>query len=91
MVLNVKGCTMLTENEKLLLNNIAQNEYTDGQRGPGVWVWCNALTYSPNKIPAASVPGIMASLVKKGLAETDGEVCCLSEAGFAAWKEIHPD
>ena len=79
---------MLTDNEKLLLDNIAQSEYTNGDRGPWVLVWCNALDYSPNKIPSISVPGIMASLVKKGLAQTDGECCCLTVEGFDVWESL---
>lgn len=80
---------MLTENEKLLLDNIIRNEYTSGRRGPNVHTWADCLDYSPNRIPSKSVPGIMASLSKKGLAQTDGEVCFATEAGFAAWKVLN--
>lgn len=78
----------LTKNEMLLLDNIAQNEYLGGRCGPNQFVWCNCLDYSPNQISTRSIPGIMASLVKKELVKTDGEVCCLTEEGFKTWQTI---
>lgn len=73
--------TTLTENERALLIAIRNNEFQDGMNPVNnpiwvdcVWGWEGSTKY----------PGTMASLVKKGLAKTDGETCSITQAGFDA-------
>lgn len=71
----------VTENELDLLRAIRDSEYHDG-RDPvddDVWVDCLHGWSDTRKFP-----GTMASLIKKGLARTDGECCSLTQAGFDA-------
>jgi len=43
-------------------------------------------------LSSTSIPGVMASLVKKGLADSNGETCCLEKAGLNYYlEEIHDD
>ena len=56
----------LTENEKLMIENIINNEYDSGLNNV---VWVFAVQYSHNEFPMGSYKGILGSLVKKGLIE----------------------
>lgn len=84
----------ITDMERKLLTNIARNEYTpvngaEPATNDDVYaVWSNCLDCGPHKIAATSIPGILSSLVKKGLADSDGEQVSLTDAGFAAYKLI---
>jgi hypothetical protein len=65
----------ITENEKGLLIAIVTSEYGDWATDP---VWVNCLWgWSETR----KFPGVMASLVRKSLAKSDGECCCLTDAG----------
>ena len=77
----------ITTSERLLLDNIARNQYTDGQLGPNVLVWSDCLDFGPQQIAKTSIPGILASLINKGLALSDGEVTALTEEGYEMWKQ----
>lgn len=74
--------TSITDNERALLTAIRDNELHDGADRVNGWVYvddcCAAF--------GTSAGGIMASLEKKGLASTDGECCCIRQAGFDAIK-----
>lgn len=89
----VVGSVKVTVNEGRLLTNIARNLMT-GLNGAEptcadeAQCWANQLNDGPFNIPDRSLPGLMASLVKKGLAITNGEGCELTEAGFAAYKAL---
>ena len=86
----------ITEKEKTVLQLIAQNELNpyNGDVPPtaeDTSTWCNCIDagfiYEDMTSPVlASIPGIVASLVKKGLVYTNGESIEHSEAGFAIWK-----
>jgi len=77
----------LTANEMEALKAIFECEYHDGcapeQRiNNAVYVWaCNPFRSQ------RSFSGTMASLSKKGLANTDGECCWITRAGFEALRE----
>jgi hypothetical protein len=88
----------LTELEAKLLRNIALNDYQPLNGGePKLFsqtsaVWSNCLDCGPETIAKKSIPGIVASLVKKGLvwtmdAGTDSTIA-LTEAGFNAYKAL---
>ena len=85
----------VTANEGRLLTNIARNLMT-GLNGAepncaaDTACWANQLNDGPFNISERSLPGLMASLVKKGLATTNGEGCELTEAGFAVYKALPP-
>jgi len=75
----------ITDNEKKMLNAIVSNEYAHeaGADMIGVPVWSEAACESFG----TSAGGVMASLVKKGLAGTmenpgDGDVCWITREGF---------
>jgi hypothetical protein len=87
----------ITEKETKMLRNIAENDYANGR--PGTWVWADCLDCGPEYLPVTSHGGIIASLSKKGLAESDGSGWChidhrdqtcvrLTEAGLAAWQAL---
>jgi hypothetical protein len=84
----------ITDKEQALLINIAENDFAPSNGGkPATFeecgeVWANCLDCGPNIIAPRSIPGIMASLVAKGLATTDGEGVRLTRAGFEAYKAI---
>ena len=72
--------TTITANETQLLTAIRDSEYHDGRDpiGDPIWVDCACEGFG------RSAGGIMASLVRKGLADTDGECCWITEEGMAA-------
>lgn len=84
--------TNLTANEAAVLHNIATNDFaplngdrptTFAETGP---VWSNCL----GGVPSGSIPGVVASLSKKGLVTCSGgrgdeATVSLTEEGFAAW------
>lgn len=84
-----------TDLERKLIRNIAENEYAPGNGArPTTFaecgaVWSNCLECGPEAIAKASLPGALASLVKKGLAWQEGRgkeaTTCLTEAGFATY------
>jgi len=72
---------LVTSGELSLLRAIRDSEFHDGQHPVGNYVWVDCLDgWSDTR----KFPGTMASLVKKGLAKTDGEACALTQAGFDA-------
>jgi hypothetical protein len=69
----------LTDSEKKLIKAIGHSEFGNGQictKDNPAWVDC-IWGFEGKRLFA----GVMASLSKKGLAETDGECCWLTEAG----------
>lgn len=70
----------MTNKEAKLLSQIITSEYHDGMAVVGHPVWvdcvCDGL--------GASAGGVMASLVAKGWAQTDGEACWVTQAGLLA-------
>jgi len=92
----------ITEKEKTLIMMIARNEYNSANYGVPEDIsetntWCNCLDASfvydhMENLSSTSIPGVMASLVKKGLADSNGETCCLEKAGLNYYlEEIHDD
>ncbi len=51
-------------------------------------VWRDCLDQGPETIAPTSLPGLVASLTKKGLATTNGESVGLTPAGFAAYQSV---
>jgi hypothetical protein len=51
-------------------------------------VWSNCLDQGPETIKPTSVPGLVASLTKKGLATANGESVGLTAAGLAAYRSL---
>jgi hypothetical protein len=91
-----------TKKEKTVLQLIAQNEmnamnYGVPEIADDTFTWCNCIDagyiYEHMTHPSLkSIPGTVASLVKKGLLVTNGETIGHSEIGFALWKsEIYID
>ena len=91
-----------TKKEKTVLQLIAQNEYNTMNYGvpessDETVTWCNCIDaghiYDDMEFPSSSsLPGIVASLVKKGLINTNGETIAHTDAGFAYWKsEVYRD
>lgn len=96
VVVGASACPVkVTAGESRLLTNIARNLMT-GLNGAeptcaaDTACWANQLNDGPHRIPERSLPGLMTSLVKKGLATTNGEGCELTEAGFVAYKALPP-
>ena len=74
---------MTTQKEKDLLGAIRDSEYHNGQDPIGNPVWVSVLHFKGGlPFQAAAMGGIMASLVKKGLAATDGETCAITAQGM---------
>ena len=51
-------------------------------------VWRDCLDQGPETITPTSLPGLVASLTRKGLATTNGESVGLTPAGFAAYQSV---
>ena len=92
--------TSITLKEARMLRNIAENDYANGE--PSAWVWADCLDCGPEELNPASRGGLIASLIKKGLAHSDhagwckvdkrDQTCvCLSEAGLEAWRAMGYD
>ena len=74
----------MTKNEKELLRAIIESENQDSDdviENP-IWVGCWDTSLSTQ-----SIPGVMASLSKKGFVETDGETCYITQTGFQNYVE----
>jgi hypothetical protein len=84
----------LTRGERKLLVNIARNLMTPVNGAEPTTldeagsVWSNCLDQGPETIKPASLPGLVASLTKKGLASSNGESVGLTPAGFAAYQSL---
>ena len=84
----------LTRGERKLLVNIARNLMTpvNGAEPKTLdkagCVWRDCLDQGPETIKPASLPGLVASLTKKGLASANGESVGLTPAGFAAYQSL---
>jgi hypothetical protein len=84
----------LTRGERQLLVNIARNLMTPVNGAEPTTldeagsVWSNCLDQGPETIKPASLPGLVASLTKKGLATTNGESVGLTAAGLAAYRSL---
>lgn len=75
----------LTSNERELLIAIRDNEFHDGNHPVNEYVWVDCIWGWEG---TSKYAGTMASLVKKQLAKTDGECCCITQAGFDAVREV---
>ena len=71
--------TKTTENELSLMIAIVENEYSNSLYDV---VWLHSLTINMDK---QSLPGIIGSLVKKGLVFSDGDHISLSELGVSVY------
>ena len=84
----------LTRGERKLLVNIARNLMTPVNGAEPATlddagsVWRDCLDQGPETIKPASLPGLVASLTKKGLATANGESIGLTSLGFAAWQSL---
>ena len=84
----------LTRGERKLLVNIARNLMTPVNGAEPATldeagsVWRDCLDQGPETIEAKSLPGLVASLTKKGLATTNGESVGLTPLGFAAYQSV---
>ena len=83
----------LTELEKDVLIAIATNEFCDE---PGDWAWSYSIHYKCTMTTQKQLPGVISSLIKKGLAEHDdagGEGDCvrLTKKGIEAFKTVTSD
>jgi hypothetical protein len=84
----------LTRGERQLLVNIARNLMTpvNGAEPTSLdeagSVWRDCLDQGPETIKPTSLPGLVASLTKKGLATTNGESVGLTTLGFAAYQSV---
>lgn len=93
----------ITAKEKTVLQLIAQNEYNSANYGipeshMETVTWCNCIDvgyiYDDMEYPSQrSIPGIVASLVKKGLVDSNGETVGHTPLGFQTWKSeiLRPD
>lgn len=84
----------LTDKEVKMLQNIAWNDFMDGVFEADNPVWSNCLDQGPNGAftNAASFGGIVVSLVKKGLVDSDGDgkdgCVWLTEAGLEMARQV---
>jgi hypothetical protein len=84
----------LTRGERQLLVNIARNLMTPVNGAEPATldeagsVWRDCLDQGPETIASTSLPGLVASLTKKGLATTNGESVGLTAAGLAAYRSV---
>ncbi len=84
----------LTRGERQLLVNIARNLMTpvNGAEPKTLdeagSVWRDCLDQGPETITPTSLPGLVASLTKKGLATANGESVGLTSLGFAAYQSV---
>jgi hypothetical protein len=76
-----------TDKELDLLKAIYNSDYHDGRDplGSSVWVHHGLARSFPH--PATSLPGVMASLSRKGHVFTDGVICYLTESGVSIVQE----
>jgi hypothetical protein len=74
----------ITEKEAAMLRNIAENDYANGD--PSAWVWADCLECGPEHLPVASHGGLIASLSKKNLVDSDEGCVALTEQGLSAWR-----
>jgi len=86
----------LTETEKKMLENIARSHYSESNGGEWKaydYVWADCLDQHPHPFKTTSVGGLVGSLVKKGLVESDGlkpaEACvCLTHTGVEIYNNM---
>ena len=80
---------MTFHTRETILRAIRDDQYTDGDAGPGidVWRWSVMMTLHDAGIPAASRGGLVAALVKQGLVRASGAgedaTLALTPEGFA--------
>jgi hypothetical protein len=84
----------VTELEKKILENIARNYMSSANGGmpekaadTSCWVDC-ICDQGIHQIEPRQIPGVVSSLVKKGLVRTDGTVCGLTEVGLDTYKSF---
>ena len=70
----------ITENEKDVLEAFVEDDFISdfGWESPEAVCWVEAL---PHGLKPSTFSGVMGSLAKKGLIETDGEAMSLTDAG----------
>jgi hypothetical protein len=84
----------LTENEKKMLDNIVHNNFACGECRAHDSVWAYCLDEGPHGefVPRKSFCGIVSSLVKKGLAYSQGKgkdtTVSLTDLGVKEYKEL---
>jgi hypothetical protein len=84
--------------EAIVLHHIAYNLYQPGNgRRPETFgdtsaIWSNAITDSNSleTVRSKSLPGVVTSLSRKGLVQSDGECVSLTETGFEIWQKLPP-
>lgn len=77
----------VTPLEAQMLRNICENEFADG--GPEyASTWSDCLDCGPCRISKSKHGGLIASLVKKGFVEANGEAIYIKPAGFEIWKSL---
>ena len=77
--------TKLTELEHdVLVNGILRNNFQDGAEGEQA-IWSDQIVSNGRmeKVTAKQLPGVVASLVKKGLLTSDGEAVQLTDSGIS--------
>lgn len=84
----------VTDLEKKILENIARNYMTQANGAmpkdateTECWVDC-ICDQGRHQIEPRQIPGVVSSLVKKGLAWTDGTVCGLTTSGLETYKSF---
>ncbi len=87
----------ITELERKLLRNIAENEYAPLNGGaPEKYddtgaVWSNSLECGPESIKKQQVAGVVSSLLRKGLVHQEGAgrdaTVSLTREGFQAYRD----
>lgn len=72
----------LTENEKKMIENFITNDYGDGNDNYTIWSDTWDCGVHGQFCPVDSAPGIISSLVKKGLVISNGESMSLTNSGM---------
>jgi len=84
----------LTEMESKVLKNIVVNELNDwnGEEPErdadpaSIVTWVDSLDCGPEEVPSGkNLSGVVSSLVKKGLVNTDGDSICMTKDGLEAY------
>lgn len=85
----------MTKLEADLLRNIAENYFAKANGGIPDSLedvgrsWSDQLSDGgPIEIKSKSIPGLVTSLIKKGLVESDRECVWLTQAGFDAYQTL---
>lgn len=55
-----------------------------------VYTWVDSAAWTPYGWEVNQVRGVLSSLVKKGLAKTNGESIWFTDLGYQVFTEVHP-